>query len=148
VLPHCGSLPWPQDRRRKSGRDSKQSRRHRSLSGAGRRRRRSGAGMSERQPVLSIEAIEAYYGEVQALRGISLDVYEGQIVALLGGNGAGKSTTLRTISGLVRGVGGRILLQGKVITNQPPHHISREGVVHVPEGRRILKGMSIQENLE
>lgn len=104
--------------------------------------------MSNSQPVLSIENIEAYYGEIQALRGISLDVYEGQIVALLGGNGAGKSTTLRTVSGLVQGVGGRILLEGREITNELAHHIARDGIVHVPEGRRILKGMSIQENLE
>src|SRR5699024_1719913 len=104
--------------------------------------------MSERQPVLSIDNIEAYYGEIQALQGISLDVYEGQIVALLGGNGAGKSTTLRTVSGLVQGVGGRIMLEGREITREKAHHIARDGVVHVPEGRRILKGMTIQENLE
>lgn len=100
------------------------------------------------EPVLRVENIEAYYGKVQALRGISLEVREGQIVALLGSNGAGKSTTLRTISGLVQGVGGRILLQGREITNLPAHQISRRGVVHVPEGRRVLKGMSVQENLE
>jgi len=103
---------------------------------------------SNSQPVLSIENIEAFYGEIQALRGINLNVYEGQIVALLGGNGAGKSTTLRTISGLVQGVGGRIMLEGKEITREKAHHIARDGVVHVPEGRHILKGMSIQENLE
>lgn len=100
------------------------------------------------EAVLQIEQIEAYYGEIQALRGITLEVRRGQIVALLGGNGAGKSTTLRTISGLVRGVGGQILLQGREITNLAAHQISRQGVVHVPEGRRILKGLSVQENLE
>src|SRR5699024_10366129 len=103
---------------------------------------------SNSQPVLSIENIEAFYGEIQALRGINLNVYEGQIVALLGGNGAGRSTTLRTVSGLVQGVGGRIMLEGKEITREKPHHIARDGVVHVPEGRHILKGMTIQENLE
>ncbi len=98
--------------------------------------------------VLSVRDIEAFYGKIQALRGISLEVRQGQIVALLGSNGAGKSTTLKTISGLVRGQGGEIRFNDRVITGMAAHHIARLGVVHVPEGRRVLRGLSVQENLE
>ncbi|WP_435105961.1 ABC transporter ATP-binding protein [Arhodomonas sp. AD133] len=98
--------------------------------------------------VLSVRDIEAFYGKIQALRGISLEVRQGQIVALLGSNGAGKSTTLKTISGLVRGHGGEIRFNDRVITTMAAHHIARLGVVHVPEGRRVLRGLSVQENLE
>lgn len=104
--------------------------------------------MSDKQPVLSVRNIEAFYGQIQALRGVSLDIYEGQIVALLGGNGAGKSTTLKTISGLVRATSGQVFLEGNEITNKQAHLITNDGIIHVPEGRRIIKGMSIQENLE
>lgn len=98
--------------------------------------------------LLSIEQVDAFYGQVQALHGITLEVREQQIVALLGSNGAGKTTTLKTISGLVRARTGRITLLGTDITRKPAHEIARMGVVHVPEGRHVLKGMTVNENLE
>ncbi len=98
--------------------------------------------------LLSIEQVDAFYGQVQALHGITLEVREKQIVALLGSNGAGKTTTLKTISGLVRARTGRITLLGTDITRKPAHEIARMGVVHVPEGRHVLKGMTVNENLE
>jgi len=100
------------------------------------------------QIVLSVEGVEAAYGEIRALRGIDLAVPKGRIVALLGANGAGKTTTLKTISGLVRASAGTVRLDGRDITGLPAHEIARIGVVHVPEGRHILRGLSVQENLE
>ncbi|WP_211314266.1 ABC transporter ATP-binding protein [Salinicola socius] len=97
---------------------------------------------------LSIRDVEAFYGQIQALRGVSLDVHEGEIVTLLGSNGAGKSTTLKTISGLVRAQRGDVLLEGESIATLAAHEIARRGVVHVPEGRRILRGLTVKENLE
>lgn len=102
--------------------------------------------MSEK--VLEIKGIETYYGKIHALRGISFSVRPGEIVALLGANGAGKSTTLRTISGLNRPAKGTITFMGEDITGKQPHDIVDMGLIHVPEGRRIFKGMTIQENLE
>ncbi|HQD42176.1 MAG TPA: ABC transporter ATP-binding protein, partial [Bacillota bacterium] len=98
--------------------------------------------------VLSLKNLETRYGQIYALKGISLDVYEGEIVTLLGSNGAGKSTTLRTISNLVPACGGKVEFYGKDITNAPPHSIVEMGVIHVPEGRRIFKGLNVLENLE
>jgi branched-chain amino acid transport system ATP-binding protein len=100
------------------------------------------------ETVLTLENVETYYGKIHALRGISLSVQQGQIVTLLGANGAGKSTTLRTISGLVRCAKGRVVFLGEDITRVNPHDIVRRGLIQIPEGRRIFKGMSIQENLE
>ncbi|RZU99349.1 ABC transporter ATP-binding protein [Spiribacter vilamensis] len=100
------------------------------------------------EPVLRVEQIESFYGKIQALRSIDIEVAPGQIIAVLGSNGAGKTTTLKTISGLVRAQSGRIHFDGEDITRLPPHEIARRGVVHVPEGRHILKGLSVQENLE
>ncbi|WP_348626406.1 ABC transporter ATP-binding protein [Salinicola sp. CPA57] len=97
---------------------------------------------------MSIRDVEAFYGQIQALRGVSLDVHEGEIVTLLGSNGAGKSTTLKTISGLVRAQRGDVLLEGESIATLAAHEIARRGVVHVPEGRRILRGLTVKENLE
>jgi branched-chain amino acid transport system ATP-binding protein len=97
---------------------------------------------------LSIRDVEAFYGQIQALRGVSLDVHEGEIVTLLGSNGAGKSTTLKTISGLVRAQRGDVQLEGESIATLAAHEIARRGVVHVPEGRRILRGLTVKENLE
>jgi branched-chain amino acid transport system ATP-binding protein len=99
-------------------------------------------------PVLKIDQLETYYGKIHALRGISLAVQKGQIVALLGANGAGKSTTLKTISGLIRSSAGRIEFLGQDITRQPAHQMVAMGLIHVPEGRRIFKGMTIKENLD
>jgi len=100
------------------------------------------------ETVLTLENVETYYGKIHALRGISLSVQKGQIVTLLGANGAGKSTTLRTISGLVRCTRGRITFRGEDITRVNPHDIVRRGLIQIPEGRHIFKGMSIRENLE
>ena len=100
------------------------------------------------EAVLRIDGLQTYYGKIHALRGISFSVQKGQIVTLLGANGAGKSTTLKTISGLVRSAAGKITFLGKDITTAPPHDIVRMGLIHAPEGRRIFKGLSVQENLD
>jgi len=98
------------------------------------------------ETLLQIDGLHTYYGKIHALKGISLTVRQGQIVTLLGANGAGKSTTLKTISGLVRASEGRISFLGKDITGLPAHDIVRMGLIHSPEGRRIFKGMSVNEN--
>ncbi len=100
------------------------------------------------EPVLQIEGLQTFYGKIHALKGISLSVQKGQIVTLLGANGAGKSTTLKTISGLIRAAAGTITFLGKNITAAPPHDIVRMGLIQAPEGRRIFKGMTVQENLD
>jgi branched-chain amino acid transport system ATP-binding protein len=98
--------------------------------------------------VLNLQNVSTYYGKIHALRDISCSVCKGEIVTLLGANGAGKSTTLRTISGLNRASSGTIRFLGEDITGKQPHEIVEMGLIHVPEGRRIFKGMTIQENLE
>ena len=98
--------------------------------------------------ILEIDNLETHYGKIHALRGISFTVKAGQIVTLLGANGAGKSTTLRAISGLIRSTSGTIRYMGDDITGKPAHDIVRMGLIHVPEGRKIFKGMTITENLE
>jgi branched-chain amino acid transport system ATP-binding protein len=100
------------------------------------------------ETLLEIEGLQTYYGKIHALKGVSLAVKKGQIVTLLGANGAGKSTTLKTISGLTPASGGRIIFMGKDITAAQPHDIVRMGLIHSPEGRRIFKGMTVQENLD
>ncbi|MGC8469672.1 MAG: ABC transporter ATP-binding protein [Acetobacteraceae bacterium] len=99
-------------------------------------------------PLLRLEGLIAGYGRIRALHGVDLEVHRGQIVALLGANGAGKTTTLKTISGLVRASAGRVLFEGDDITALRASDIARRGLVHVPEGRRILRGLSVRENLE
>ncbi len=99
-------------------------------------------------PLLRLHGLVAGYGRIRALHGVDLEVRRGQIVALLGANGAGKTTTLKTISGLVRASAGRVLFEGRDITALRPSDIARLGLVHVPEGRRILRGLSVRENLE
>ncbi len=98
--------------------------------------------------ILQLEGIASAYGKIDAVKGIDLEVKRGQIVTLLGANGAGKTTTLKTISGLVRAKAGRVLFEGNDITGMPAHQIARAGVVHVPEGRHVLRGLSVRENLE
>lgn len=98
--------------------------------------------------LLKLENIHSYYGKIHALKGISLEVHEGEIVALLGSNGAGKSTTLKTISGIVRPKHGSLEFNGKSMIGKLPHTIVEDGIVHVPEGRRIFGGLSVEENLE
>jgi branched-chain amino acid transport system ATP-binding protein len=98
--------------------------------------------------VLSAENIVARYGSVEALHGVSLSVRRGQVVALLGANGAGKSTTLRALSGLVTASSGFVRFLGEDITGVPAHRLPHRGLVHVPEGRRIFGEMTIRENLD
>lgn len=98
--------------------------------------------------LLTLENIHSYYGRIHALKGISLEVNEGEIVTLIGANGAGKSTTLRTISGLLHPKQGKILLSGKDISQMDPHKIVQAGVGHVPEGRGIFPKLTVKENME
>jgi len=99
-------------------------------------------------PVLQIADIHTYYGAIHALKGISLEVREGEIVTLLGANGAGKSTTLRSINGLNRPRQGSIRFLGKDITSVPAHQIVKRGIAQSPEGRRLFPRMTVTENLE
>jgi len=98
--------------------------------------------------MLSLRELDVHYGPIQALHDVTLEVAPGEIVTLLGANGAGKSTTLRAISGLVRPSFGEILFEGTSLARMAPHEIVRRGVSHVPEGRRIFPYMSVLENLE
>jgi len=100
------------------------------------------------ETVLELEGVSAAYGRIEALKGIDLKVGRGQIVTLLGANGAGKTTTLKVISGLVRAQAGKVRFAGEDITQMDAHLIARAGLVHVPEGRHVLKGLSVRENLE
>lgn len=104
--------------------------------------------MGSAAAVLALEDLHVHYGAVWALKGINLRVDEGEIVSLVGANGAGKSTTLKAISGLVRPSSGRILFQGREMMRVPTHQIVREGIAQVPEGRRVFANLSVMENLE
>lgn len=98
--------------------------------------------------LLELKNIHTYYGNIHALKGISLAVEQGEIVTLIGANGAGKSTTLRTISGLLTPRHGEVLLNGQRIDHLPPHEIVSRGVLQSPEGRRIFPRLTVRENLE
>jgi branched-chain amino acid transport system ATP-binding protein len=98
-------------------------------------------------PFLELDNVVAAYGKVEALRGLTLHVEEGEIVALLGSNGAGKSTTLRAISGLVRPRSGALRFAGEPLAHRAPEAIVRLGIAHVPEGRRIFPGLTVRENI-
>src|SRR6478609_3441262 len=98
-------------------------------------------------PLLEINDLIVLYGEIEALRGVSISVDEGQVVTLLGANGAGKSTTLRAISGLAKPAAGEILFDGKSIAGLGPEAIVRLGISHVPEGRRVFPGLTVKENI-
>jgi branched-chain amino acid transport system ATP-binding protein len=98
-------------------------------------------------PLLEINDLIVLYGEIEALRGVSISVDEGRVVTLLGANGAGKSTTLRAISGLAKPAAGEIVFDGKSIAGLGPEAIVRLGISHVPEGRRIFPGLSVKENI-
>ena len=98
--------------------------------------------------LLELKNIEAAYGNIKALKGINLSVPEGKIVTLIGANGAGKSTTMKTIMGVMKPVAGDVLFKGKSITGMKTHAIVNQGVVLVPEGRQILQNMTVRENLE
>jgi branched-chain amino acid transport system ATP-binding protein len=98
--------------------------------------------------LLRVEDVHTYYGSIEALKGISLEVHEGEIVTLIGANGAGKSTTLRSINGLNHPRRGSIHFRGRDITRDPPHDIVRRGISQSPEGRKLFPRMSVLENLE
>ncbi len=98
--------------------------------------------------ILEVKDINVYYGNIHAIEDISFNVKEGEIVALIGANGAGKSTTLRTISGLLRSKTGSIMFDGQDITHAEAHTLVKHGLAQVPEGRRIFLQMTVQENLE
>ena len=103
---------------------------------------------NERPIILQLENVQTFYGSIQALKGVSLEVREGEVVTLIGANGAGKSTTLRSINGLNTPREGKIVFQGKDITRKSPHDIVEMGISQSPEGRRLFPHMSVLENLE
>ena len=98
--------------------------------------------------ILKVDNINVYYGAIHAIKGVSLEVNEGEIVTLIGANGAGKSTTLKAISNLLHPKTGSIEFFGEKLAHIPPHKIVEKGLAHVPEGRRIFLQMTVQENLE
>jgi len=100
------------------------------------------------EEMLKVEDLNVCYGAIHAVKGVSFQVNRGEIVTLIGANGAGKSTTLRTVSGLLRSKGGSIKFRGENISRLPSHKIVERGLAQVPEGRRIFQQMSVQENLE
>ena len=100
------------------------------------------------KPLLTIRGVETFYGKIQALKGIDIDVNQGEIVTLIGANGAGKSTTMMTIFGSPRARRGQILFEGRDITQMAPHLIARLSIAQSPEGRRIFPRMTVYENLQ
>lgn len=103
---------------------------------------------AERESMLKLNDVHSYYGQIHALKGISIDVKEGEVVTLIGSNGAGKSTTLRTISGLLSPRKGEVLYKGNNIAGIPAHKVAGMGIAQSPEGRRIFPRMSVLENLQ
>jgi branched-chain amino acid transport system ATP-binding protein len=101
-----------------------------------------------KEPMLVLENVHSYYGNIHALKGISLHVDEGEIVTLIGSNGAGKSTTIRTISGIMHPREGSIVLDGDEISHTPAHLLVEHGIAQAPEGRRIFSRLTVMENLE
>jgi branched-chain amino acid transport system ATP-binding protein len=99
-------------------------------------------------PLLDVRGIDVFYGDVQVLWDLSFSVGRGEIVALIGANGAGKSTTLKTVSGILTPRRGEILYEGEALTAVEPYHLVEKGVVHVPEARRLFVEMSVEENLD
>src|SRR2546421_7059700 len=97
--------------------------------------------------MLSVKGLRAGYGEIEVLRDVSIEVAQGQIVTLIGANGAGKTTLLKTVSGLIRPTGGAIDFEGESLVRRPAHTIVQLGISHVPEGRAILKRMTVLDNL-
>ena len=100
------------------------------------------------EPLLKVDNLNTYYGKIHALKGISIEVNDGEIVTLIGANGAGKSTTLKTISGQLAPKEGTIVYNGEAIQGKPTHVVTAKGVIQVPEGRRIFPRMTVKENLE
>jgi branched-chain amino acid transport system ATP-binding protein len=101
-----------------------------------------------RDPMLTVDDIHVFYGNIAAVKGISLTVYPGEIVTLIGGNGAGKSTTMRTISGLLKPKRGEIHFEGERVSGLKGHEVAQRGIAQSPEGRRIFPRMTVTENLE
>ena len=106
------------------------------------------AAESQADLVLQLKDIHTFYGSIEALKGITVDVRQGEIVTLIGANGAGKSTTLKTVSGLLSPREGEIAFRGQTISGLKVHQVTAQGVIHVPEGRRIFPRMTVEENLE
>src|SRR6266545_4379829 len=104
--------------------------------------------MTQAQPLLELDNVHSYYGNIHALKGISITVDKGEIVTLIGSNGAGKSTTLRTISGIIKPRQGQVRLAGERIDELPAHKVVERGVLQSPEGRRIFPRLTVRENLE
>lgn len=98
--------------------------------------------------LLKLEDVHSYYGHIHAIKGLTVEVNEGEIVTLIGSNGAGKSTTLRTISGMMHPKQGKVIYNGEDISKKDPHQIVLSGMVHVPEGRGIFPTLTVKENLE
>jgi branched-chain amino acid transport system ATP-binding protein len=103
--------------------------------------------MTTDPPLLRVEEIHTYYGKSHILHGVSLDVGRGEVVGLLGRNGVGKSTTLKAIAGIVHPSAGKVVYEGRQITNLPPHRLARLGIGYVPEDRRIFPQLTVTENL-
>jgi branched-chain amino acid transport system ATP-binding protein len=103
---------------------------------------------TDRKTILELRDVHTFYGSIEALKGISIDVREGEVVTLIGSNGAGKSTTLRSINGLNHPREGTIEFQGKDITDEAPHNVVKMGISQSPEGRRLFPRMSVIENLQ
>ncbi len=98
-------------------------------------------------PILTIRNVESFYGPIMAIRGVSLDVYPGQIVSILGANGAGKTTLMKTVSGVMDPEKGKITFEGQEIQGSEPHKVVQKGIVHVPEGREVFPLLTVNENL-
>jgi branched-chain amino acid transport system ATP-binding protein len=107
-----------------------------------------GANGARQPPLLRVQGIETFYGNIQALKGISFEVPKGSIVTLLGANGAGKSTTLKSISGLTPPTKGDVTFMDQPITGRSPEQVVRMGIAHVPEGRELFPGLTVLENLQ
>jgi branched-chain amino acid transport system ATP-binding protein len=103
---------------------------------------------AQSEAVLRVDDMHTFYGSIEALKGISIEVFPGEIVTLIGSNGAGKTTTLRSISGIVPPRSGRIVFEGREIQAMPGHQVASIGIAHSPEGRRIFPRMTVLENLE
>jgi branched-chain amino acid transport system ATP-binding protein len=101
-----------------------------------------------REPMLTVDDIHVFYGNIAAVKGVSLTVYPGEIVTLIGGNGAGKSTTMRTISGLLKPKRGEVIFEGQKVSGLKGHEVAERGIAQSPEGRRIFPRMTVTENLE
>lgn len=104
--------------------------------------------MTDKKSILSLKNVDVFYGEVQALFGITLDVFENEIVSIIGSNGAGKTTTMRSIMGLRPARNGHIIFKGEDITKAKSHDVVSKGIIYVPEGRLVFPDMSVQNNLE